>query len=175
MDGERQNPRSRRREPKAARLAEPTLKARALKLLASREHSRHELTQKLKTHAATATELSDVLDALDAKGFINEQRVADSLVHRRGPKLGVARVAHELRSKGLDADMVRESTAQLRSTELARAAQVWARKFSEVATNSADRSKQMRFLISRGFSLAVVGRVIKGGLLDDHGQLLPDE
>ena len=60
-----------------------SLKGRALRHLAAREHTRVELERKLASHADSADELARVLDELQAKGFISEQRVVDSVLHRR--------------------------------------------------------------------------------------------
>ena len=65
-----------------------SLKGRALRYLAGREHSRLELTRKLAPHEAHPGEIEAVLDELQAKGYISEARVAASVVHRRAPKLG---------------------------------------------------------------------------------------
>ena len=78
-----------------------SLKGRALRALAGREHSRAELQRKLASFEAEPGELAKVLDELCAKDFINEQRVADSLAYRRGAKLGTARVVQELKAKGV--------------------------------------------------------------------------
>ena len=63
----------------------PSLKGRALRYLAAREHSWAELQAKLARHVTYEDEpgaLTRVLDELAAKGFINEARVAESLLHR---------------------------------------------------------------------------------------------
>ena len=69
-----------------------SLKARALRLLAQREHSRAELERKLVSHEEQAGDLALALDELTAKGFISEERVAASVMHRRAPRLGAALV-----------------------------------------------------------------------------------
>lgn len=140
--------------------AGPSLKARALRLLAQREHSRQELERKLRAHAADEDELVAALDALQARGFINEQRVADSVVHRRAPALGAARVRAELQAKGLAPALVTEAMAGLQQTEAARAEAVWRKKFGLAPTDAADRARQMRFLAARGFAPELVRRVV---------------
>jgi regulatory protein len=142
-----------------------SLKGRALRALAGREHSRAELTRKLASFEAEEGELAKILDELAAKGFINEQRVADSLAYRRGAKLGTARVVQELKAKGVDADTVAQAASALKATELDRAREVWRKKFGATAA-ATDRMKQMRFLASRGFAPDVIRRVV-GGDLDD--------
>lgn len=139
----------------------PSLKGRALRLLARREHSRAELERKLAAFEEVPGTLAQALDALQAKDFINEQRVVDSVVHRRAPRLGAGRVRQELERKGLDREAVASAVAALASTELARARDVWQKRFGgTAAVDAADRARQMRFLASRGFSGEVVRRVV---------------
>lgn len=137
-----------------------SLKGRALRLLSQREHSRAELERKLQTHELREGELQEVLDALQARGFIDDERVVDSLVNRRSAKLGARRVQAELQAKGLDEALVREAVAPLRETELARARAVWQKKFGRPATDLAGRARQMRFLAARGFSAEVVRQAV---------------
>lgn len=140
--------------------SQPSLKGRALKLLAMREHSRKELERKLAQHETEPGQLQAALDDLQAKGFIDEQRVVDSLVHRRAPRLGAGRVKQELQAKGLDAERVAIAVAGLRATELERAREVWRRKFGVPPADAAQRAKQARFLMARGFSADSVRRVL---------------
>ena len=141
---------------------EPTLKGRALRLLSQREHSRQELERKLAEHETEPGQLAQALDELQAKGFISEARVIESVVHRRASKLGTARVRQELVAKGLSGEAVGEALEQLRATELERAREVWSRKFGEPATDSKEKARQIRFLVSRGFASEVVRRVVQG-------------
>lgn len=139
-----------------------SLKGRALKLLAAREHSRPELERKLAPHEQAPGELAQALDELQAKGFISEQRVVESVLHRRASRLGASRVKQELQAKGVGADAVAEAVDQLRATEVERARAVWRKKFGEPATDAAGRAKQMRFLASRGFGAEAIRRVVAG-------------
>ena len=136
-----------------------SLKGRALRLLSQREHSRVELERKLAEHEEEPGTLARALDELEAKGFISEERVVDSVVHRRASKLGAARVQQELAAKGLSAESMSLALEQLRVTEFERARDVWSRKFGESATDPKERAKQMRFLLSRGFAAEVVRKV----------------
>ena len=147
--------------------AKLSLTGRALKYLSQREHSRLELERKLAPHVEEGEDLAAVLDALEAKNFINPERVAQSVLYRRSGKLGSARVLHELRHKGLDEDVVRAAAEQLKDSEHARAWEVWQRKFGEPATTPQERMKQMRFLASRGFGGDVVNKVLRGQAPDE--------
>lgn len=139
-----------------------SLKGRALRLLAQREHSRAELASKLARHVEEGDDLEAVLHDLQAKGFIDEARVAESLVHRRAARLGTQRLVQELRQKGLSEDLVRAQADQLRETEEARARAVWRQRFGTPAATPQERARQMRFLAARGFSGDTVRRVLRG-------------
>ena len=143
-----------------------SLKGRALRYLAAREHSRAELATKLSRHVGPEDDpdaVARVLDELAAKGFIDEARVAESVLHRRAGRLGQARVLQELRAKGLPDEIMADAADQLRTTELARAREVWRKKFGQVPVDAADKARQMRFLAGRGFGAETARRVLAGG------------
>ena len=140
-----------------------SLKSRALRLLSGREYSRHELERKLIAFEEVPGTLAQALDELQTKGFINEQRVVDSVLYRRAAKLGTARIRQELQSKGLDPAAVLDAVASLQRTELARAREVWRKKFGSPPLDAAARGKQQRFLLARGFSGDAVRKVVAGG------------
>jgi regulatory protein len=138
-----------------------SLKGRALRLLSQREHSRSELERKLAAYEQAPGELAQVLNDLQARDFINEGRVIDSVMHRRSGKLGATRIKQELASKGLSGEAVTEALAGLRETEYSRALEVWRKKFDRPTTDPNDRAKQMRFLLTRGFSSEVVRKIVQ--------------
>ncbi len=140
----------------------PSIKGRALRLLALREHTRCELEQKLARHDPDPAELKAALDDLQAKGFISEARVVESVLHTRASRLGAQRVRRELLQKGVGPEAVTQAVMALRETEEARAREVWRRKFGTPAVDAKERAKQIRFLISRGFAAEVVRRVTRG-------------
>jgi regulatory protein len=169
----------------------PSLKARALQWLAQREQSRTELRRKLlalarrraaiageavahegqgatgPTQAAAdpAAEVDALLDWLAAHRHLSDERFVESRVHARAARYGNLRIRQELAQHGTAIDAA--TAEQLKSSELARAHAVWARKFGgEPASDAAGRLRQMRFLAGRGFSADVIRRVING---DDDG------
>lgn len=141
-----------------------SLKGRALRLLAAREQSRTELEKKLKAHEETPGQLAVVLDELQAKEFISEARVVESVINRRQAKLGASRIRQELFSKGINKEAVIEAMAGLKATELDRAKELWRKKFGVKSDGQpfdrAAQAKQMRFLAARGFSGDVIRRVM---------------
>ena len=133
-----------------------------MRLLSQREHSRAELERKLAKFEEEAGALAKVLDNLADKDFINEGRVIESVVHRRSAKLGAARIRQELQAKGLEPQAVAEAVANLRSSEVERAREIWRKKFGSQPRDAAERGKQMRFLASRGFGGDTIHKVVSG-------------
>jgi regulatory protein len=137
-----------------------SLKGRALRYLGAREHSRAELERKLAAHAETPEQLAQLLDELQAKDFISEARVVESVINRRAARFGAARIKYELQNKGLSAGAVADAVKRLKGSELERAKDIWRKKFDGPAPDAAGRAKQMRFLAGRGFGGDVIGRVV---------------
>ena len=137
-----------------------SLKGRVLKLLSQREHSKSELARKLRALETPDGELAQVLDDFEVKGLISEERVAGSVVNAKAARMGGMRLRQELQAKGLSADLVRDTVASLKDTELERAQTVWAKKFGAAPTDANARAKQMRFLATRGFDGSVVRAVV---------------
>jgi regulatory protein len=91
-------------------------------------------------------------------------------VPSRAARLGTQRLVQELRSKGLDDDLVRATAERLRTTELERAQAVWRQRFGSVASDASERARQMRFLAARGFAGDVVRRVVRHGCPGDESE-----
>ena len=144
-----------------------SLKARALKYLSTREHSRLELARKLSRYAEEGDDVEALLDFLEKNNWLSQERFAESLVHRRAGRYGNARVLSELQQHGVKGEALDELKSELKESETARAREVWRRKFGKVPQDAEERSKQMRFLLQRGFSQSVVRAVLKGGYDDD--------
>ena len=136
-----------------------SLKARALGYLSRREHSRAELRRKLAPHAESAEEVDALLDWLEGENWLSNARFAESVVHRRAGRYGTARLMQELKTHQLGEETLGEVKAQLQSTEVARAKALWDKRFGRPL---AERAKQVRYMMARGFSRSVVSRIILG-------------
>lgn len=105
------------------------------------------------------TEVNTLLEWLEERGYLSDARFAESKVQSRQSRYGNQRIRQELRQRGVTLDEATE--ADLASSEVTRACAVWRRKYDAPATDAAGRLRQMRFLVGRGFSLAVVQRVLR--------------
>ena len=139
-----------------------SLKGRALAALARREYSRVELSRKLAAHAESQEQLAAVLDALEAARLLSNERFAESLMHRRAERFGVARIRQELKQHQLAPAIVETQVAALRATELERARSVWRKRYEALPTNAQERARQARFLAARGFAGETIWRVLGG-------------
>jgi regulatory protein len=139
-----------------------SLKARALRFLSMREHSRLELGRKLARYAEEGDDVDALLDFLEKNNWLSQERFSESLIHRRAARFGASRIVAELQSHGVSGDALQELKSGLADSETARAREVWRRKFGTVASDPAERNKQMRFLMQRGFSQRAVRTALKG-------------
>jgi regulatory protein len=144
-----------------------SLKARALRYLSAREHSRLELARKLSRHAQEDDDIEALLDTLEAAKLLSQARFAESLVHRRARRFGNSRILSELQSHGIAAEALADIQADLAGGEVARAREVWRKKFNRPPADAAERARQMRFLLQRGFSHRAIQAALQGG--GEHG------
>lgn len=138
-----------------------SLKARALRYLSAREHSRLELARKLSAHAHEGEDIEALLDQLAAAGLLSEARFSDSLVRQRASRYGDSRILLELQSHGIAGDALAEIKRDLAENECARASSVLQKKFDRVPEGATGRAKYMRFLQQRGFSPRAIRVAIK--------------
>jgi regulatory protein len=101
-----------------------------------------------------------LLDWLTEQGHLSEARFIEARVRTRAARLGNLRIRQELGRHGLQ--LAPDAEQALTDNELARARQVWARKFDAPADDAPGRARQQRFLASRGFSAEVIRRLLRG-------------
>ena len=127
-----------------------------------REHSRLELGRKLARHVQEGDDIEALLDKLEADNWLSQERFSEALIHRRAARFGNSRIVAELQSHGVGGEALQELKTGLAQDEIARACEVWRRKFGGVAADAQQRSKQIRFLMQRGFSQRAIEVAIKG-------------
>jgi regulatory protein len=134
------------------------LKARALRYLVRREHSRDELARKLSPYAASPEILEGTLDWLEITNRLSNQRFAEARAHSMARKYGAAKIRHDLTSKGIPQELAERAAAGLDEAEKAKA--ILARKYPAPAATRHERAKRARFLQGRGFSGDVIRRLV---------------
>ena len=141
----------------------PSLMGRALRYLSRREHSRQELRKKLLPYAESDIELYELMIKLEAQSWLSDERFAESLVRRKSERYGSLKIVDELKQQGIEGDSLIEIKERLKISDATRAWELWQRKFDSMVTKDPkEKSKQMRYLVSKGFPLSVVTRIVDG-------------
>ncbi|MBC3872927.1 recombination regulator RecX [Undibacterium flavidum] len=138
-----------------------SLKARALRFLSMREHSRIELARKLSPYVEEVDELNTLLNWLEESKFLSDQRFSESLVHKRQGRFGNQKILAELQSHNLSKDDLTDIKLELQETEMQRAVDVLWRKFRESPVDQREKAKQMQFLAQRGFSSRAISHALR--------------
>ncbi len=130
----------------------------AIKLLAAREHSVHELRKKLTSRYADAELVGRVLTDLQRRNLLSDERFTEQYVGMRTRKgYGPLRIRAELAEKGIDGELIE---AWLDSSP-----REWASKMREVASHRfgdnlaedrKEQAKRARFLAYRGFPESLI-------------------
>ena len=142
--------------------------------MGKREYSYFELSQKLKPFvevsetSSSAEQISTILDDFKKRGWLSDARFAEQLVHARQSKFGSARVANELREKGIAEDLIETAVEKVKSNELDFAREVCLKKFKGAPNSREDWAKQARFLQSRGFSFDVIKKALNNKSTEDN-------
>jgi regulatory protein len=134
----------------------------AIAALARREHSRAEIERKLVRRLQPEESEGDVnlvLDCLLARGLLSDRRMAELLVRSRVARYGRLRIEQELERRGVDRETIAAALPPV-ADEAALALRLWRRKFGQAPTSLQERARQSRFLAARGFSAAVIGRIL---------------
>jgi regulatory protein len=152
------------------------LRARALRYLAQREHSRSELRTRvlrIAEHLAPSTTaltdagqvhaaLDAVLDELQAQAYLCHERFVESRLRTRQVRFGMQRIQAELRTHGVSLSDAQKQ--DLQRSEFERAWAIWSRKFDEAPSQPQQYAKQARFLQNRGFSSDVICQVLRAAV-----------
>ena len=138
-------------------------------LLARREHGRAELARKLRQRGASPEMIEHELDRLADEGLLSETRYLESYISSRARSgYGPSRIREELTQRGLSRGDVEQALREAEFDWAVQLADVWRRKFSgRLPGDPKERAKQTRFLVYRGFSMEMVGRLLSGRSLDD--------
>ncbi|MDR2017028.1 MAG: recombination regulator RecX [Burkholderiales bacterium] len=150
------------RDPEDSRKKPLSLKDTAIRMLARRDYGRAELAQRLLQRGATADEVEPVLDEMMELGFLSDARYAESLVRQKQGRYAKRAIAHTLKERGLDRDTAEAALSTLETTDEAdEALALWRKRFNAPPQDERERNRQLRFLLSRGYSTAVAFKVLK--------------
>jgi regulatory protein len=81
-------------------------------------------------------------------------------VHARSHKFGSAKIANELREKGVSQELIESAIEQVKENELDNAKEIWRKKFKAIPASRDEWARQARFLQSRGFGFDIIKKVL---------------
>lgn len=128
----------------------------ALKFLALRERSEKEIRARLKRSCYDEATIRRVLDTLDLHDLVSDQRFAEQWVHSRSKKYGKARIAQELKMKGVTGEEAQQALNSLAPEDEYQRALDQARKMKRKFQN--DTKKITQALIRRGYGFSLARR-----------------
>lgn len=132
-----------------------------MNLLARREHSSHELRQKLFSRDYEAAVVDVTLAALIVERLLSDERFVESFVRfkiNRG--LGPLRLRQALRDHSIASDVIDASLQGQSWRQLA--VEVRQKRFGDALPDKyEERAKQMRFLQYRGFNAEQISSAMK--------------
>ena len=135
---------------------------KALDLVSRREHSRHELMQKLdKRYPNTTLIIEDALDKLETNKILDDERFAEMYLNSRARKgFGPKKIEMELHSKKVDSFFI-SNAVEAYENWLENAQRVLKKKFKDQKpTDYQSKMKQKQFLFTRGFSSPIIDKIL---------------
>ena len=135
----------------------------AMDLLARREHSVLELSNKLRGRDYDSDEIDEVIHQLQLDGLQSDERFTESYIHHRyNAGYGPMKITHELQQRGIQSSLINRYLEALEADWDEHMQQQRTRKFgADIPDDYALKMKQARFLQNRGFSAEAVMRLFR--------------
>ena len=138
-------------------ISQASIRRAAMDLLARREHSQLELSQKLQKRFSGQSEaIAEEINRLASEGLQSDARLAEAFIRARFNKgHGPVKIRAELKGKGVHSDLIAIAFEASEIDWFQLAERVAHRKFgdlSEVVTDRKEKARVARFLQQRGFS-----------------------
>jgi regulatory protein len=116
--------------------------------------------RKLEAAGFVREEIGTLLDDLESRNWLSDQRFAESYVADHRARAGSIKLAYDLRQRGVSDTIIESVLGENRDSELERAREVWRKKFGVVPTDAADKARQIRFMLSRGFAQEIIQKTL---------------
>jgi len=144
----------------------------ALRILTARDHSKYELTQKLKQRGFKPEDIAKAVSECERFDYINDERTSGVYIRqliRKG--YGLKRIRHEMKKKGLRGQRIQnilsETVSDADERESAgRILKKNIKRFERETDLKKRRDKIYRFLYARGFSQETIIKIFDKQLSD---------
>ena len=144
---------------------------KAVDYLARREHSQHELHQKLIAREYSEAEIQQALQRLQEKDLQSDERFARSYVSSRYDRgHGPYKIIMELKQRGVDESMLTAIVYDEQYDWFEKALLAYQKKYGNREIDDySDRVKRARFLQQRGFSSEQIQFAMETGVAGSGG------
>lgn len=144
------------------KIADPTeqdIQAKALTLLALREHSQYDLKRKLCIRYGQDNAIIDrVIQDVQRDNLQNDQRFTEALIYKNIQRgYGMLKIKHELKKHNIDEQLMDNCQLLNDINWQERAEAARAKKFGDAQPSDyKQKTKQCRFLYQRGFPVDII-------------------
>ncbi len=144
------------------RKPERSIRNTALDLLSRREHTRLELSRKLKAKKFSSSEIDELLSLLKSEGLQSDARYTESYVYlRRQRGFGPMKIKLELQERGVSTHLIDTHVDADSQAWLNTARREYVKKFGDQTAESLkEKAKRVRFLQSRGFTSDIIRKTL---------------
>ncbi|HEV2219222.1 MAG TPA: regulatory protein RecX [Casimicrobiaceae bacterium] len=140
----------------------PSARVTAIRMLARRDLSRAELQQRMRACGIPDAGIAETLDEFERLGYLSDARCAEGVVARRAGHYGKRAIARDLGDRKLASTAAKEALGALDARdELADATALWSRRFGKPPQDKREKARQLRFMMSRGYSAATAFKVLR--------------
>ncbi|MEE9326407.1 MAG: regulatory protein RecX [Cocleimonas sp.] len=136
----------------------------AIYSLAMREHSRLEIKNKLKKKDFSENvDIEVLLDELENNNYLNEERFTESFIRYRSSRgQGPIKISSELSVRGITQVQISNAMQNAEIDWYGGASEQREKKFGlQLPLEFKEKSRQMRFLMGRGFNHDMVNKAIR--------------
>lgn len=133
-----------------------------MNLLARREHSFHELVEKLSRRFPDRDFLADSLSVLTEQNLQSDERFAESFINARKARgKGPVMIRQELKQRGVSSDLIANKLDDDSELWLDIAEQTYQKKFTgKPIVDQNDKARRLRFMQGRGFSFEIIKKLL---------------
>jgi regulatory protein len=103
-----------------------------------------------------------VLDELENKDWLSDDRFTEQFVLSKKRKFGARKIAHELKLRGVGESIINRVLGEIKDDEFFLAKKIWEKKFNQFPITIDEKAKQIRFMQGRGIESSIIHQILSG-------------
>ena len=107
-------------------------------------------------------DLESILDELEEKDWLSDDRFSEQFVLSKKRKFGARKIAHELKLRGVNESIISRVLRDIKDDEFLLAKKIWEKKFNQIPITIDEKTKQIRFMQSRGIQVTIIHQILSG-------------